>query len=135
VETCPPTSGSVEAQMPSHPSSLPGPLVVSAVSLLVLSLLNDGFHVAHRRSNPLTHYTYSCLHASSSAPHPVASRILASPAMLSYWSQRVGLRTYPRVALFQAPPCEGAHGAFLFRARPEAYCLCATRGVRFGLSH
>jgi hypothetical protein len=121
--------------MPSHPSSLPGPLVVPAVSLLVFFLLIDDFHVAHRRSIPLTHHCISCLHASSSALHPVVSLILALPSMLSYWSQRVGLRTYPLAALFQAPPCEGAHGAFPFRARPEAYCLCATRGVRLGLSH
>jgi hypothetical protein len=120
--------------MPSHPSSLPGPLVaVPAVSLLVFSLLIDGFHVAHRRSIPLTHYCNSCLHASSSALHPVVSRILALPSMLSYWSQRVGLRTYPPVALFQAPPCEGVHGAFLFRARLKACCVCAPRGVWFGL--
>ena len=109
--------------MPPRLSSLPGPHVaVPAVSLLVVSLLIDGFHVAHRRPIPLTHHTTSCLHASSSAPHPAVSRILALLARLSYWSQIVGLRTYSPVALFEALPCEGAHGAFMFRARLEVSC-------------
>ena len=35
--------------MPSHPLSLPGPLVVLAAPLLVLTLLIDALHRAHHR--------------------------------------------------------------------------------------
>ena len=58
--------------MPSHPSSLPGPLVVPAAPVLVVSLLIGGLHGAHR---PLTHQTNSSLHASSSAFRPSVYRL------------------------------------------------------------
>ena len=58
--------------MPSHPSSLPGPLVVPAAPVLVVSLLIGGLHGAHR---PLTHQTNSSLQASSSAFRPSVYRL------------------------------------------------------------
>ena len=72
VETCPPSSGSVEASMPSHPSSLPGPLVVPVAPGLVVLLLIGGLHGAHR---PLSHQTNTSLQASSSAFRPSVYRI------------------------------------------------------------
>ena len=60
--------------MPSHPSSLPGPLVVPAAPVLVVSLLIGGLHGAH---HPLTHQTNTSLQASSSAFRPSVNRLLA----------------------------------------------------------
>ena len=60
--------------MPSHPSSLPGPLVVLAAPVLVISLLIGGLHGAHRH---LTPHTNTSLQASSSAFRPSVYRLLA----------------------------------------------------------
>ena len=103
--------------MPSHPSSLPGPLVaVPAVSLLVFSLLINGLLVDHRRPIPL--------------PYSAVCRISPSLCRSLYWSQRVGLRTYHSVALLKALPCEAACGTFSFRFRLEAYSFLRTWGMQ-----
>ena len=44
--------------MPSHPSSLPGPLVVVAAPLLVLPLLIDVLHRARHRHILVPHISW-----------------------------------------------------------------------------